>query len=82
VFPDKPGMRHAWVRHNGRISDAIYRGQTATGVWIFVTVYSGHGHVNKWVRAYNVRVYHPQPVVILAKRRESDEPAPECEPAA
>lgn len=74
-FPDKPGSRHAWVRHNGRISDAIYRGETPTGAWVFVTVYSGHGHVNKWVRPKNVQMYHRQPVVILSKRNENREPA-------
>lgn len=81
-FPTKPGKRHAWVRHNARISDAIYRGETPSGVWIFVTVYSGHGHVNKWVRRGDVQMYRKQPVVILTKRKEADEPVPECEPAA
>lgn len=75
AFPDRPGCRHAWVRHNGRISDAIYRGETPTGAWVFVTVYSGHGHVNKWVLRKDVQMYHPQPVVILSKRNENREPA-------
>jgi hypothetical protein len=30
-FPDKPGRRHAWVRHRGGVSDAYYRGQTPDG---------------------------------------------------
>lgn len=75
-FPAKAGGRHAWVRHNGRMSDAIYRGETPSGRWIFVTVYSGHGHVNKWVKRQDVQIYHPQPVIIMSKRREeADEPA-------
>lgn len=82
-FPVRAGRRHAWVRHNGRISDAIYRGETPTGTWVFVTVYSGHGHVNKWVLRRDVQIYHPQPVIVMSKRKEKpDAPAPECEPAA
>lgn len=70
-FPTRAGRRHAWVRHNGRISDAIYRGETPSGVWIFVTVFSGHAHVNKWVLRRDVQVYHPQPVIIMSKRMEA-----------
>lgn len=75
-FPAKPGGRHAWVRHNSRISDAIYRGETPSGVWIFVTVYSGHGHVNKWVLRRDVQIYNPQPVIIMSKRTEEVDEAP------
>lgn len=81
-FPTKPGRRHAWVRHNSRISDAMYRGETPSGVWLFVTVYSGHGHVNKWVKRADVHLYNPQPVIIMSKRREvQDEPTPESDAA-
>lgn len=80
-FPTRAGRRHAWVRHGGRMSDAMYRGETPTGAWVFVTVYSGHGHVNKWVPRRDVQVYHPQPVIIMSKRKEeADEPEPAPEP--
>lgn len=75
-FPTKPGRRHAWVRHNSRMSDAIYRGQTPSGRWVFVTVYSGHGHVNKWVPRNDVHLYNPQPVIIMSKRTEEADEAP------
>jgi len=64
-FPDKPGRRHAWVRHRGLVSDAWYRGQTPDGEWISVSTYAGHGNVNKWFRRNDVHLYQPQAVVIL-----------------
>ncbi|WP_309484604.1 WhiB family transcriptional regulator [Streptomyces himalayensis] len=71
-FPDQPGRAHAWVRHNGRISDGWYRGQTDDGAWFFITTYSGRGNVNKWFRAEDVRLYQPQAVVILTYERRPD----------
>lgn len=64
-FPEKSGRMHAWVRHNGGISDAWYRGETADGEWVNVTTYSGRGNVNKWFPRAEVRFYRPQAVVIL-----------------
>lgn len=64
-FPDKAGRRHAWVRHNGLIADAWYRGQTPEGDWINVAVNAGRGSSYKWVPAEDVEIYQPQPVVIL-----------------
>lgn len=79
-FPERPGRRHAWVRHNRVMADAIYRGETPSGVWVFVTVYSGHGHVNKWVLRTHVKFYNPQPVIIMSKRTEDDEAPDAHEP--
>lgn len=70
-FPDRPGSRHAWVRHRGGVSDACYRGETPDGQWILVQTYAGHGNVNKWFRAEDVHLYYPQPVVIRRRREES-----------
>jgi hypothetical protein len=64
-FPDRPGRRHAWVRHRGLFSDAWYRGQTPDGRWICVTTQAGHGQVHKWMAAEDVQLYRPQAVVIL-----------------
>lgn len=64
-FPEKPGRRHAWVRSNGLVSDAWYRGQTPEGDWINVTVEVGRGQAHKWIAADDVHLYLPQPVVIL-----------------
>jgi hypothetical protein len=82
-FPDRPGRRHAWVRHRGGVSDAYYRGQTPDGVWVYVQTWAGRGNVNKWVPATDVHLYYPQPVVIRRRReeqtraREPDTAAPE-----
>jgi hypothetical protein len=64
-FPDKPGRRHAWVRSNGLVSDAWYRGQTPDGAWINVAVNAGRGSSYKWISAEDVHIYRPQAVVIL-----------------
>ncbi|MGW2169181.1 WhiB family transcriptional regulator [Streptomyces sp. NPDC001705] len=73
-FPDRPGRRHAWVRHTyGAISDAWYRGQTADARWIYVTTFSGRGQVHKWFPAEDVQLYHPQAVVILRYKARPDE---------
>lgn len=83
AFPDKPGRRHAWVRHRGGVSDAYYRGETPDGAWILAQTWAGHGNVRKWFQAEDVHLYYPQPVVILHRReeqpraREPDTPAPE-----
>jgi len=70
-FPAKPGSRHAWVRHRGGVSDAYYRGETPDGLWIFVQTWAGRGSVNKWIKAEDVHLYYPQPVVIRRRREES-----------
>jgi hypothetical protein len=70
-FPDKPGRRHCWVRHRGVVSDAFYKGETPDGAWVFVQTYAGRGNVNKWIKAEDVQLYYPQPVVILRRREES-----------
>lgn len=72
-FPERPGRRHAWVRHNGLISDAWYRGETPDGEWINVTTFSGRGNVNKWFRKEDVHLYRPQAVVILNYTGRPDE---------
>jgi hypothetical protein len=64
-FPDKPGRRDAWVRHNGVISDAWYRGETPDGEWINVTINAGRGQTHKWIGAQDVKLYRPQAVIIL-----------------
>lgn len=64
-FPDRPGRRHAWVRHNGLVSDAWYRGETPDGQWFKMTTFSGRGQVNKWFPKDDVHLYRPQAVVIL-----------------
>ncbi|MFG3718206.1 WhiB family transcriptional regulator [Streptomyces massasporeus] len=64
-FPEQPGRRHAWVRNNGLIADAWYRGETPDGEWINVTTFSGRGSVNKWFRKEDVHLYRPQVVVVL-----------------
>lgn len=74
-FPDRPGRRHAWVRHRGgAMSDAWYRGQTADGKYVNVTTFSGRGQVHKWFPAEDVHLYRPQAVVILNyKARPQDD---------
>lgn len=63
-FPKGHGERHLWARHNGMITDCWYRAQTPDGAWIYVETWAGHGRaVKKWVRATDVRIYNPQPVV-------------------
>lgn len=64
-FPEKAGRRHAWVRNNGLLCDAWYRGETADGAWINLTTFSGRGSVNKWFRKEDVHLYRPQVVVVL-----------------
>ncbi|MFJ2650834.1 WhiB family transcriptional regulator [Streptomyces sp. NPDC087420] len=65
VFPSMDGRRHAWVWHNSVFADAHYKGETEDGRWIFVQVFAIKDVVQKWVRAENVRIYHPQPKQIL-----------------
>jgi hypothetical protein len=73
-FPDKPGRRDAWVRNNGLICDAWYRGETPDGAWINCTTEAGRGQVHKWFRAGDVHLYRPSAVVILNyKARPPDE---------
>lgn len=64
-FPDTPGRRDCWVRHNSQVADAFYHGQTADGRWIRVQVKAGRGNTLKWVRSENVRFHDPKPPVIL-----------------
>ncbi|MGI5400612.1 WhiB family transcriptional regulator [Streptomyces sp. CA-135486] len=64
-FPDVRGRRDCWVRHNSRVADAHYHGQTADGRWIRVQVKAGRGNTLKWVKAENVRFHDPKPPVIL-----------------
>ncbi|MFJ2176379.1 WhiB family transcriptional regulator [Streptomyces sp. NPDC087851] len=64
-FPAVPGRRHAWVRRNGRVSDAHYRGQTEDGAWISVQLRTGKGNSVTFVRSEDVKIYHPQPVVVV-----------------
>lgn len=77
-FPERPGRRHAWVRHRGGISDAWYRGETPDGKWISVTTYAGRGQVHKWLSVDDVQLYRPQAVVILnyTARPDRDEHTP------
>ena len=75
AFPERPGRRHAWVRHRGGISDAWYRGETPDGKWINVTTFAGRGQVHKWVRVEDVKLYRPQGVVILNYRARPDDDA-------
>lgn len=70
AFPDRPGNRHAWVRHRGGVSDAYYRGETPDGQWVLVQTWAGRGNVNKWIKAEDVHLYYPQPAVILRRREE------------
>lgn len=65
-FPDRPGERHAWVRHNGMVTDGWYRGQTGDGEWVRVETWAGRGRsVSKWVHRDHVKIYQPQPVVVM-----------------
>lgn len=64
-FPDVPGRRDCWVRHNSQVADGHYHGQTADGRWIRVQVKAGRGNSLKWVRSENVRFHDPKPIVIL-----------------
>ena len=72
-FPDRPGRRHAWVRHRGLCSDAWYQGQTPDGQWIRVVTTAGRGQVHKWVPADDVHLYRPQAVIILNYAGRPDE---------
>lgn len=75
-FPDRPGRCHAWIRHNGMISDAWYKGQTPDGAWIFVQTWAGpRRSVNKWIPARDVRLYQPQQVIIKNYAGRPDAPA-------
>lgn len=65
AFPVVDGRRHAWVWHNAVFADAHYKGETEDGAWIFVQVFAIKDSSQKWVRAENVRIYHPQPKQIL-----------------
>lgn len=73
-FPPKPGRRHGWVRNGPLIADAWYRGQTPDGKWLLMTHYSGRGNVYKWLKASDVQLYRPQPVVILRYGGRPDGP--------
>lgn len=76
-FPVTPGRAHGWVRHNGLVNDAHYRGQTADGCWFFMSLYAGGRHNSHvWVAAENVRLYSPQAPVIreYVGRPDREEP--------
>lgn len=73
-FPLVPGRRHAWVRHNGVVSDCWYRGETADGKWVYVTVYAGRGQSHKWVPAEDALFYRPQTPIITEYIGRPDEP--------
>lgn len=75
AFPDRPGRRHAWVRHRGGISDAWYRGETPDGKWINVTTHAGRGQVHKWLPVRDVQLYRPQAVVIMNYTARPDDEA-------
>lgn len=74
-FPTADGRRHAWVRNNGLIADAWYRGHTEDGVWVRMQLYSGRGNVIKFFKAEDVRFYHPQPpwIVPYTGRPDADD---------
>lgn len=73
-FPDKPGKRHLWARHNSMVTDSWYRGQTPDGAWIYIETWAGRGRaVKKWIPAGDVKIYHPQPVVVLTYAGRSDD---------
>lgn len=73
-FPDKPGERHLWVRHNGLITDAWYRGQTLDGEWVYIETWAGRGRaVKKWIPIEDAKIYQPQPVVVMEYRGRSDD---------
>lgn len=66
-FPDRPGRRHAWVRHSyGLIADAWYRGETPDGAFIQVATTTAKGQTIKWFPKEDVLLYRPQPAVILS----------------
>lgn len=74
-FPAVPGRRHAWIRHRGIVADAWYRGETADGAWIYVTVQAGKGQSNKWIAAQDAKVYEPQAPVIMTYSARADQRA-------
>jgi WhiB family redox-sensing transcriptional regulator len=76
-FPATPGRCHGWVRHNSLVNDAHYRGQTADGAWVFMSLMAGGRHNSHvWVRAENVQLYRPQPPVILEYIGRPDRASP------
>lgn len=81
-FPPRAGQRHGWVRNGRGLADAYYRGQTPDGRWLFMTHFSGRGNVHKWIKAEDVQLYHPQPVVILTYGGRPDAKPRAREPAA
>jgi hypothetical protein len=74
AFPDRPGQRDAWVRNNGLIRDAWYRGETPDRKWVHLNCFSGRGQVNKWFPAEDVKLYRPVAAVILNYRARPDAP--------
>ncbi|MDT0442352.1 WhiB family transcriptional regulator [Streptomyces johnsoniae] len=56
-WPEKPGTKHAWVWHGGRMKDAHIRGVTPDGSHYYVSVASGHSHSHAWVQREYVRIY-------------------------
>lgn len=75
-FPLAPGRRHAWVRHNGVIADAWYRGETEDGKWVYVTVYAGRGQVHKWIPVEDACFYRPQTPIITEYIGRPDDDSP------
>jgi WhiB family redox-sensing transcriptional regulator len=73
-WPERTGQRDAWVRHDTRVVDAFYIGQTADGRWFRFKCFSGRGNVNKWFKAEDVLIYRPQAVVITEYLGRPDKP--------
>jgi WhiB family redox-sensing transcriptional regulator len=70
-FPLEHGKKHAWIRRQGLVRDAFYRGQTADGRHFNVAVSLSKGaHSNVWIPVDDIRIYNPQPVEIMVKPRE------------
>ncbi|MEW2498407.1 WhiB family transcriptional regulator [Streptomyces nodosus] len=73
-FPDRPGQRDAWVRHDTVIADGWYISQTPDGKWFRFTCFSGRGNVRKWFRAEDALIYQYRTPVVVEYAGRPDEP--------
>ncbi|WP_283112289.1 WhiB family transcriptional regulator [Streptomyces halobius] len=70
-FPAKRGKRDLWVRHNGVVTDAFYKGESSDGRWIFVHIGVGRGHALKWIKAKDVRFHRDVPRYVISDKERA-----------